>query len=104
MAFRVSSSNRTNNTGILAQTEYIIAPTWARSGGNVTIKTGVNGLYSSPVVTPWVNPPAGGLWLGGINASNDQADILYHDILVFDKVLSDAELLDAYNNFDSFYI
>ena len=45
-----------------------------------------------------------GKWLAGINGAKNQGNNLYSDILVFDKVLSDAELLSAYNNFDDFYI
>jgi hypothetical protein len=102
--FRVDSSQRVTYTGLNTQEYYILAFSWSKQGSNVTIKLGVNGTYEDTnTLGTWVTPPAGGLYVGGINASNDQADNIYKDILVFDKVLSDAELSDAHTNFDNFY-
>lgn len=103
LAWRVSSSGRTSTLGMVAGQEYIIAFTWDHTT-TVNIKTGVNGVYGSPVTTSWITQPGAGMYLAGIHGSNNQGDNLYRDILVFDKVLSDAELLDSYTNFDSFYV
>ncbi len=103
LAWRVNSAGRTNTDGMVAGQEYIIAYTWDHAG-NVDVKTGVDGVYGSTINTAWITPPAAGMYLAGINASNNLGDNLYKDILVFDKVLSPSELLDSYNNFDSFYV
>jgi len=94
--------------GTLSETTaYKIAVTWEKVGGLVTVKLGLNGAYiDTNAAGTWVSAPDAGLWLGGKNAGNNAngySDTVHSDVLVFDKVLSDAELLDAYNNFDSFY-
>lgn len=105
LQYRVDSAQRTTDSASLIKDQfYILAFTWEKVGGNVTIKLGNNGVYvSTNTAGAWKIPPSTGLWLAGKNASNDQGDNLYSDILVFDKVLSDAELLEAYNNFNDFY-
>lgn len=101
--WRVNSSNTITSSGIVADTEYIFAFSWDNNAGTVTTKIGVDGVYDDTTTGTWVTPPSSGLWFGGVNASNTQSDIVYMDLIEFDKVLSDAELLDSYTNFDDFY-
>lgn len=104
LSWRVSNATpRCDYAGITARTEYIIAMTWSRSGSNVDIKLGVNGVYRSSATHAWTAIPTGGLWLGGGNSGNSQADAEFKDVIVFNKALSDAELLDTYSNFSSLY-
>lgn len=104
LSWRVTATTpRCDYTGIVAGTEYIIAMTWSKSGSNVDIKLGVNGIYHSSATQAFTAVPTNGLWLGGGNASNSQADAVFSDVLVFDKALSDSELLDSYTNFSGFY-
>jgi hypothetical protein len=104
LSWRITATTpRCDYTGIVAGNEYIIAQTWSKSGTTVEIKLAVNGLYRSTATQNWTAIPTGGLWLGGGNASNAQADAEFRDVLVFNKVLSDAEIADAYNGFSGFY-
>jgi len=104
LAWRVDSTANSIDPGLASGTQYLIAETWAKAGTAVTTKLGVGGLYKTGNTGVWKTPPPGGMWLAGVNGTNDQGDQAYGDILVFDKVLSDAELLDAYTNFDAFYV
>lgn len=105
MGYRVlSTSSIVSPIGsIVAGTEYTIAVTWENIAGTVTTKLNIDGVPIGTNSGSWITPPTLGLWLGGANSGNTQGDTSYKDILVFDKVLSDAELADSFTNFDSFY-
>ncbi len=106
LAWRVDTSNSiiTPIGTIVAGQKYILAFTWSKSGSIVTTKLGVNGVYVGSTTGTWKTPPTTGMWLAGKNASNDQGSHVYGGIPVFNKVLSDTELLDASNNFSDFYL
>lgn len=103
--FRVNTSTYVETTSSLISSggSYVFAFSWDNNAGTVDVKIGVNGNYTAPVSAAWVTPPVNGLWLAGQNASNDRGNYVYRDLLLFDKVLSDAELLDTYNNFETLY-
>lgn len=103
--FRIDPSQQAvTTTNISTLTNYKIACSWVRTGGTVVCKIGVNGVWEDTTAAgTWTAPPADGLWLGGENAGSTRSDIIVEDQLLFDKQLSDAELLDSYTNFDDFY-
>lgn len=104
LSWRITATTpRCDYSGVVARNEYIIAQTWSKSGSTVEIKLAVNGLYRSTATQNWTALPAGGLWLGGGNAGNSQADAEFLDVLVFDKVLSDAEIGSTFTNFNDLY-
>ena len=104
LAFRVTAVDFVIVPGIAAGQEHLIAFTWDEQGTSSDIKVGIDGTYrGSNLGGSWTAPPTTGLWLAGINSGNTQGNSITRDVLLFDKVLSDSELLDAYNNFDDFY-
>lgn len=105
ISWRVNSGSNAPIPGLNPQQEYIFALTWDNQSGTVTTKIGIDGVYNAPLVSTWITPPAQGLWLGGKNASNNQGNFLIPDFLLFDKALSDAELLsvDA-SGFQNLYV
>lgn len=88
---------------LINRNDYVLAFSWDNVAGTVSVKIGVNGTYTSPVSAAWVAPPINGLWLAGQNAGNDRGNFVYRDLLLFDKVLSDVELLSVNNDFDTLY-
>ena len=106
LAWRVDSANSiiTPAGTIVAGQEYILAFTWSKVGSVVTTKLGIDGIYVGSNTGTWKTPPTTGMWLAGINGANDQGSNTYKDIPVFDKVLSDAELLSIDpSGFDNLY-
>jgi hypothetical protein len=104
--FRIDPAQQAiSPSSITAGVNYKLAFSWVRAGSTVVCKVGINGVWTATSGTgTWVATPAGGLWLGGENAGSTRSDIVVNDQLLFNKQLSDAELLDAYNNFDDFYV
>mgnify|MGYP000285957362 CR=1 FL=1 len=104
VTFGVNSTDQVTSIGaITAGSDYILAFSWDKSGSNVIVKVGLNGALTSSQSGSWVNPPEFGLWLAGVNASNNLGNFTYKDLLLFNKALSDAELVDVNDNFESLY-
>jgi len=102
--WRVNSGSKVV-TPVSINNEYIIALTWENTGGNVVVKVGIDGVYqATSSSSTWITPPAAGLYLGGINSSNGQGNNTYSDVVLYDKVLSTAELLTLDpSGFDDIY-
>lgn len=87
-----------------ANTEIIIGFSWAKSGSTVDYDIVVDGsIKQTRTGATWVTPPAGGLYLGGKNASNTIANFLYTDVIVYDKRLSSTEWSTLAGDFDDVY-
>ena len=103
LAWRVNSPTSIY-PGLTVNTEVIVAVAWDNNAGTVTQKTGHGGIWGTTNTAVWIAPPALGLNLQAGHEDNNFGNNAYSDVIVFDKVLSDAELLSATNNFDDFYV
>jgi hypothetical protein len=101
LAWRIDSSKSIIHSSVSAQTEYLVTLAWEKSGTSVTTKLGVDGAFVGSNTGTW--KAVRDLWLGGANGSNTQGDNTYHEVLVYNKMLSDAELADLNTNYDSVY-
>ncbi len=102
--FKATDTIITATGTIVANQKYFMTFTWEKVGGNFNSKLGLNGTFIGSDTGVWVNKPAAGLALGGINAGNSQADYSYGDVTIYDKVLSAAEILDLNDNPGAMYV
>lgn len=103
IGWRVNNTSKTESALSPANAEYIVALTWLNSGGTVTTRLGVNGVFDDSASGAWIAPPANGLYLAGYNDKNDLGNNIYRDVTVYDKALSDAEFSSVSGNYDQIY-
>ena len=92
-----------NAGSIVDGQEHLIAYSWDKDGANVDIKVGVDGAYHASGTGAWTAPPVDGIWLNASHVNHARNEVTYYEVILLDKVLSDAELLDASTNFDTFF-
>ncbi|MBN2211108.1 MAG: LamG domain-containing protein [Sedimentisphaerales bacterium] len=69
-----------------------VASTWERSGGSVEVKLYINGVLMDTGNGPWVNPGTT-FFLGGGNNGNYGGEGAYDDVMIFNRALSEQEIL-----------
>lgn len=104
--FRIHSgaSADTANGTVVGNTEYWMHFGWEKDGANAICSVGLDGSWlADSILYAWVTPPSTGLWLGGKNAGNSAGDLIYREIALFDKKLSDAEIAGIIADYDALF-
>jgi hypothetical protein len=85
--------------------EHLLAFAWDNAAGTVTCKLGIDGIYEDTSVGSWVSPPSvdGLRFNTKYTDGSENSEANHRGYSIFNRVLTDAELLDASNNFDSLY-